>query len=109
MYLHLVKVLEDNYPEMMKRMFVINGKYPVSRKAGWPGRYINVLRSEGLSAIETTLGTFSEVKGVSFRSKVYLGLSCHDMTQAVENDPGNDQKPAPSFLPYRLKEEVCLK
>ena len=25
MYLHLVKVLEDNYPEMMKRMFVING------------------------------------------------------------------------------------
>ncbi len=25
MYLHLVKILEDNYPEMMKRMFVING------------------------------------------------------------------------------------
>ncbi|KAK7499112.1 hypothetical protein BaRGS_00009659 [Batillaria attramentaria] len=24
MYLHLVKVLEDNYPEMMKRMFVVN-------------------------------------------------------------------------------------
>nr|UXK97414.1 retinal-binding protein [Nautilus pompilius] len=24
MYLHLVKILEDNYPEMMKRMFVIN-------------------------------------------------------------------------------------
>lgn len=27
MYLHLVKVLEDNYPEMMKRLYVINGKY----------------------------------------------------------------------------------
>ena len=26
MYLHLVKVLEDNYPEMMKRLYVINGK-----------------------------------------------------------------------------------
>jgi len=24
MYLHLVKVLEDNYPEMMKRLFVVN-------------------------------------------------------------------------------------
>ena len=26
MYLYLVKLLEDNYPEMLKRMFVINGK-----------------------------------------------------------------------------------
>ncbi len=26
MYLHLVKVLEDNYPEMMKKMFVVNGE-----------------------------------------------------------------------------------
>ena len=29
MYLHLVKVLEDNYPEMMKRMFVVNGKLSI--------------------------------------------------------------------------------
>ena len=27
MYLHLVKILEDNYPEMMRRLLVINGKY----------------------------------------------------------------------------------
>ena len=25
MYLHIVKVMEDNYPEMMKRMYVVNG------------------------------------------------------------------------------------
>jgi len=25
MYLHIVKVLEDNYPEMLKRMFIVNG------------------------------------------------------------------------------------
>ena len=25
MYLHLVSILENNYPEMMKQMFVING------------------------------------------------------------------------------------
>ncbi len=25
MYLHLVKILEDNYPEMMKKLFVVNG------------------------------------------------------------------------------------
>ena len=26
MYLHLVHILEDNYPEMMKKLFVVNGK-----------------------------------------------------------------------------------
>ena len=26
MYMHLVKVLEDNYPEMMKMLFIVNGK-----------------------------------------------------------------------------------
>lgn len=26
MYLYLVKILEDNYPEMLKRLFVVNGK-----------------------------------------------------------------------------------
>ena len=25
MYLHLVEVLENNYPEMVKQMFIING------------------------------------------------------------------------------------
>ena len=25
MYLHLVKILEDNYPEMVKQLFIING------------------------------------------------------------------------------------
>lgn len=26
MYLYLVKILEDNYPEMLKRLYVVNGK-----------------------------------------------------------------------------------
>ncbi|KAL8578700.1 hypothetical protein ACOMHN_045688 [Nucella lapillus] len=38
MYLHLVKVLEDNYPEMMKRMFVINAPliFPLLYKLARP-------------------------------------------------------------------------
>lgn len=27
MYLHLVKLLEDNYPEMAKRLIVVKGKH----------------------------------------------------------------------------------
>lgn len=30
MYLHLIKVLEDNYPEMAKRLIVVNGKVTTS-------------------------------------------------------------------------------
>ncbi|XP_070205227.1 retinal-binding protein-like isoform X2 [Littorina saxatilis] len=38
MYLHLVKVLEDNYPEMMKRMFVVNAPriFPLLYKLARP-------------------------------------------------------------------------
>ncbi|XP_060563038.1 retinal-binding protein-like isoform X4 [Ruditapes philippinarum] len=38
MYLHLVKILEDNYPEMLKRMFVINAPliFPVLYKLARP-------------------------------------------------------------------------
>ena len=25
MYLHLVKIIEDNYPEFIKKIFIING------------------------------------------------------------------------------------
>ena len=42
MYLHLVKVLEDNYPEMMKRLYVINGTS--IRDSAY--RHFNSLRSE---------------------------------------------------------------
>jgi len=27
MYLHMAKILEDNYPEMLKKLLVINGEY----------------------------------------------------------------------------------
>jgi len=30
MYLHLIKVLEDNYPEMAKRLIVVNSKVTVT-------------------------------------------------------------------------------
>ncbi|XP_052799683.1 retinal-binding protein-like [Mya arenaria] len=38
MYLHLVKVLEDNYPEMLKRLFVINAPaiFPILYKLARP-------------------------------------------------------------------------
>ncbi|KAH3877261.1 retinal-binding protein-like [Dreissena polymorpha] len=38
MYLHLVKVLEDNYPEMLKRLFVVNAPsiFPVLYKLARP-------------------------------------------------------------------------
>lgn len=38
MYLHLVKVLEDNYPEMMKRLYVINAPriFPILYKLARP-------------------------------------------------------------------------
>lgn len=38
MYLHLVKILEDNYPEMLKRMFVINAPiiFPILYKLARP-------------------------------------------------------------------------
>ncbi|KAL4223181.1 hypothetical protein ACF0H5_016653 [Mactra antiquata] len=38
MYLHLVKVLEDNYPEMLKRMFVVNAPaiFPILYKLARP-------------------------------------------------------------------------
>nr|UXK97413.1 retinal-binding protein [Babylonia areolata] len=38
MYLHLVKVLEDNYPEMMKRLFVVNAPriFPLLYKLARP-------------------------------------------------------------------------
>ena len=26
MYLHLVRVLEDNYPEALKKLFIVNGE-----------------------------------------------------------------------------------
>ncbi|CAG2186897.1 Retinal-binding protein [Mytilus edulis] len=32
MYLHMVKILEDNYPEMLKRLLVINGNYQETLK-----------------------------------------------------------------------------
>lgn len=32
MYLHIVKVMEDNYPEMMKQMFVVNGELDLTKK-----------------------------------------------------------------------------
>ena len=31
MYLYLSQILEDNYPEMMKRMFVINGMFSANQ------------------------------------------------------------------------------
>jgi len=34
MYLHLIKVLEDNYPEMAKRLIVVNGKVTISQLYG---------------------------------------------------------------------------
>jgi hypothetical protein len=27
MYLHMANILEDNYPEMLKKLLVINGEY----------------------------------------------------------------------------------